>query len=68
MATAQFEDRTDKITVFRYKSKTRQRRKTGSRKLYTRLSIDKILAPGMADGQVEKKPARKKKEVTESGT
>ena len=59
----------EKVIVFKYKPKVRYRRKNGHRQLYTRLSIDKIVAPGIVQ---EAKPARrthrKKKEVTEDGT
>lgn len=37
------EDRDDKITVFKYKSKVRYRRKIGHHQLHTRLAIKKIL-------------------------
>ena len=58
-----------KIIVFKYKPKVRYRRKTGHRQLYTRLSIDKILAPGMeAPKKPVKRTSRKKKEVTTDGT
>jgi len=36
----------DKIVVFRYKNKTRHRKKTGFRAKYTRLSIDRVVMPG----------------------
>lgn len=41
----------EKVTVFRYRPKSRYRRKTGHRQRYTRLRIDEIL-PGevMGDG------------------
>jgi large subunit ribosomal protein L21 len=42
-----------KVTIFKYKSKTRQRTKTGHRQPYTRLAIQEI-----ATG--EKKPAEKR--------
>jgi large subunit ribosomal protein L21 len=42
-----------KVTIFKYKSKTRQRTKTGHRQPYTRLAIQEI-----ATG--EKKPAAKR--------
>jgi large subunit ribosomal protein L21 len=44
-----------KIIVFRYKSKVRERRKTGHRQPYTRLLIKEIVKPG---GQVIKKTAK----------
>ncbi|MBI2724163.1 MAG: 50S ribosomal protein L21 [Chloroflexi bacterium] len=38
--------RTKKIIVFRYKAKTRARKKTGHRQHFTRIVVDDILAPG----------------------
>lgn len=35
-----------KIVIFRYKNKTRQRRKTGFRAKQTRLTIDRVVMPG----------------------
>ena len=58
VAACQGEVKGDKIIVFRYKPKVRYHRKTGHRQLYTRLTIDKIVAPGA------KKAGRRKKEVT----
>ena len=46
-----------KIIVFRYKSKVRERRKTGHRQPYTRLLIKEIVKPG---GKVTKKTAKAK--------
>jgi large subunit ribosomal protein L21 len=46
-----------KIIVFRYKSKVRERRKTGHRQPYTRLLIKEIVKPG---GKVSKKTAKAK--------
>ena len=45
VATSQGEGKGKKITVFKYKSKVRYRRKTGHRQPYTRLLIDKIVEP-----------------------
>jgi hypothetical protein len=42
-----------KVTIFKYKSKTRQRSKTGHRQPYTRLAIQEIVT-------AEKKPAEKR--------
>jgi large subunit ribosomal protein L21 len=42
-----------KVTIFKYKSKTRQRTKTGHRQPYTRLAIQEIVT-------AEKKPAEKR--------
>ncbi len=41
------EEKGDKVIVFKYKPKTRYRRKTGHRQTYTRLSIEDII-PGQA--------------------
>lgn len=41
------EEKGEKIVVFKYKPKTRYRRKTGHRQVYTRLSIEDII-PGRA--------------------
>ena len=57
----------EKIIVFKYKPKVRYRRKNGHRQLYTRLSIEKILAPGMEQPKPVKRTRRKKKEVVEDG-
>ncbi len=38
--------RGDKVIVFRYKAKTRSRKKTGHRQQYTRLLVENILAAG----------------------
>ena len=43
VATSQGEGKGKKITVFKYKSKVRYRKKTGHRQFYTRLTIDKIM-------------------------
>lgn len=68
VAKADSNGRGEKIIVFKYKSKVRYRRKNGHRQSYTRLSIDKILAPGMEQPKPAKRTRRKKKEVTEDGT
>lgn len=44
VGTVDEEFKGDKITVFKYKRKKRQRRKTGHRQRYTRTTIDKIEA------------------------
>ena len=46
LATVKGEGKGDKIIVFRYKAKVRERRKTGHRQIYTRLAIDSIVPPG----------------------
>lgn len=43
IATALGEEKGEKITVFKYKAKTRFRKKTGHRQLYTRLAIKEIV-------------------------
>ena len=64
VATSNGDGRAAKIIVFRYKPKTRYKRKTGHRQGFTRLTIDRIDGPGVAAN----KPARrKKKEVDDSG-
>jgi large subunit ribosomal protein L21 len=65
VATAKGEGKGRKVIVFRYKPKVRYRKKTGHRQLYTRLVIDKIVEPGMAEAKPQK--ARRKKEVSEGG-
>ncbi len=45
VATSQGEGKGKKIIVFKYKPKVRYHKKTGHRQLYTRLTIDKIVAP-----------------------
>ena len=66
VATSQGEGKGKKIIVFKYKSKVRYRKKTGHRQPYTRLVIDKIVEPGVAEAKPER-VQRRKKEVTESG-
>ena len=70
VATSQGGGKAKKIIVFKYKPKVRYRKKTGHRQLYTRLVIDKILAPGVAQGEPIKKVRQRKrsKEVVESGS
>ena len=69
MATSKGDQRGDKVVAFKYKNKTRYHRKVGHIQLYTRLAIDKIVGPGMAEPEPAKKPRRRaaKKEVTEDG-
>ena len=59
-ATAKENGKGDKVIVFKYKAKVRYRRKNGHRQQYTRLSIDSITAPGIA----EAKPAKAAKPAT----
>lgn len=55
--------RDKKILVFKYKNKTRYRRRFGHRQDFTRLAIRQILADGQVIEAPEKpKPARKKRE------
>ncbi len=68
VATSKGEGKGDKVIVFKYKPKVRYRKKTGHRQFYTRLVIDKIVEPGVAEAKLAKKVRRRKKEVTESGT
>ncbi len=68
LATSQGEGKGKKVIVFRYKSKTRYRKKTGHRQLYTRLAIDKIIEPGATEDKPVKKARQRKREVKESGT
>lgn len=67
IATSQGEGKGKKIIVFKYKPKVRYRRKTGHRQFHTRLVIDKIVGPGMAQDEPPKKVRRRKKEVTTNG-
>ncbi len=67
IATSQGEGKGKKIIVFKYNPKVRYRRKMGHRQLYTKLAIDKIVEPGMAEGEPKRKIRRRKKEVIASG-
>ena len=68
VATSQGNGKGKKIIIFKYKPKTRYRKKTGHRQLYTRLSIDRIIEPGATEEKPPaKKTRRKKKEVTADG-
>ncbi|MBI2836606.1 MAG: 50S ribosomal protein L21 [Chloroflexi bacterium] len=49
LATSQGQEKGDKIVVFKFKSKVRYRRKGGHRAVYTRLMIDKIVEPEVAE-------------------
>lgn len=70
VATAKGEGKDKKVTIFKYKAKTRYRKKRGHRQPFTQLSIDNIVLPGTVteDEPVKKTRVRKKKEVTESGS
>lgn len=67
-ATCLGEKKGNKIIVFKYKAKTRYRRKKGHRQLYTVLHIDNISTPGgaleAAKKVARKTPAGKKKETS----
>jgi large subunit ribosomal protein L21 len=68
LATAQKNGKGDKVIVFKFKAKTRYRRKNGHRQSFTTLSINKILPPGAeAPKEVKKTVRRKKKEETADG-
>jgi large subunit ribosomal protein L21 len=67
VATSKGSGKGKKVIVFKYKPKVRYRKKTGHRQQYTRLVIDKIVGPGVAEAKPAKKTRRRKKEVTESG-
>ena len=68
LATSQGDGKGKKVIVFKYKPKTRYRKKTGHRQLYTRLTIDKILEPGAEEeAKPVKKARRRKKEETTDG-
>jgi large subunit ribosomal protein L21 len=60
--TAQGRER--KLTVFKYKSKVRYRRKRGHRQRYTELRIERILAPG--ETLEEAAPARQRRKAAEA--
>jgi large subunit ribosomal protein L21 len=60
LATAKGAGKGDKVIVFKYKPKVRYRKKTGHRQLHTRLVIDKIVGPGIAE-EKPKKPRKRKK-------
>lgn len=64
VATSKGDGRDRKIIVFRYKPKTRYKRKTGHRQGFTRLTIDRIDVPG---APAKKKSASPKEEVEDSG-
>ncbi|MBN1152749.1 MAG: 50S ribosomal protein L21 [Dehalococcoidia bacterium] len=46
VATSQGMVKGDKVVVFRYKNKTRSRRKNGFRAQRTRLTVDRVVMPG----------------------
>ncbi|HEY82941.1 MAG TPA: 50S ribosomal protein L21 [Dehalococcoidia bacterium] len=67
IATSQGEYKGEKVIVFKYKPKVRYRRKVGHRQLHTKLVIDQIVGPGIAEEKPPKKTRRRKKEVTTDG-
>ena len=68
LATSAGEGRSKKITVFKYKRKSRYQKKTGHRQPYTRLMIDQIVGPAAAEKEPKPRARRRKKEVTKDGT
>jgi len=56
--------RSPKITVFKYKSKVRYRKRTGHRQAYTRLAIAEIVTPGTPEAP---KRSRRKKKTEDAG-
>ena len=70
VATSQGGGKGKKVIVFKYKPKVRYSKKTGHRQLYTRLVIDKIIAPGSAPAEPAKKVRQRKrsKEVMTGGS
>ena len=62
VAEAVGEEKGDKVIVFKYKSKSRYRRKNGHRQIYTTLAIKEILL-----GKGGKRRSRKS-EVKQNGT
>lgn len=67
LATSQGEGKGKKTIVFKYKPKTRYRKKTGHRQPYTRLTIEKIIGPG-AEKEKPKRIRSRKKQEKESGS
>jgi large subunit ribosomal protein L21 len=67
LATSAGEGRGKKITVFKYKRKTRSQKKTGHRQTYTKLTIDRIAGPEASESKPVRKSRPRKKEVTEDG-
>ncbi len=61
MATVKKNGRGEKIIVFHYKAKVRERRKAGHRQQFTSISIDKILPAGAEYVKPVKKATRRKK-------
>jgi large subunit ribosomal protein L21 len=54
----------DKVLVFKYKPKSRYRKKTGHRQSYTRLTVDQIVGGGFEAPKPARKTTRRKKKET----
>jgi large subunit ribosomal protein L21 len=68
-ATCLDHGKADKIVVFKYKNKTRYRKKTGHRQPFTTLQINSIVKPGGAIAEAKAPRKRKAKaEVKTNGT
>ena len=68
IATVGDEGKGKKVVVFKYKPKTRYRKKTGHRQYYTELSIDRIEMPGAVKEKPAEETAPEETEVTEEVT
>ena len=55
--------RSPKITVFKYKSKVRYRKRTGHRQWYTRLAISEIVTPGAPEAPAKRSTRKRKTEA-----
>ncbi|MBI2957540.1 MAG: 50S ribosomal protein L21 [Chloroflexi bacterium] len=53
VATAVGDVRAKKVLVFKYKAKTRYRRKNGHRQTYTRLEVKDIVRPAAGEGKAQ---------------
>jgi large subunit ribosomal protein L21 len=67
-ATSKGTERGDKVIIYKFKAKVRFRRKVGHHQLYTRLTIDKIEAPGLEHKEPAKHGGRHKKVEVASGS
>jgi large subunit ribosomal protein L21 len=65
LAMVQKNGKGDKVIVFKYKPKTRYRRKNGHRQSLTTLSIEKILPPGAEAPKPARRTRHKKTEKAE---
>ncbi len=68
MATCLGEKKGNKIIVFKYKAKTRYRRKKGHRQLYTMLRIEDIVKPGEAVEEPKKVTKRTRTSTKKDAT